>query len=50
MNWIEIAIWRQTYDPHGFMSEVQRMIIESALMRGDTRTAKLHLRDWKIPS
>lgn len=50
MNWVAIICWRQTYDPHGFLSEVQRMIIESALMRGDTRTAKLHLRDWKIPS
>jgi hypothetical protein len=43
-----IICWRQTFDPHGHMSEVQRMIVESALMRGDTRTARLHLRDWRI--
>jgi hypothetical protein len=48
MNWIEVIAWRQTFDPHGRMSELQRMIVESALKRGDTRTAKIHLRDWKL--
>jgi len=48
MNWIAIICWRQTYDPHGRMSDLQRTIVESALMRGDTRTAKIRMRDWKI--
>lgn len=48
MNWIEIAVWRYVHDPYGRMSELQRMIVDSALMRGDIRTAKLHLTDWKI--
>jgi hypothetical protein len=50
VHWIEIICWCQTYDPHGFMSQVQRMIIASALMRDDVKTAKQHLIDWKIPS
>jgi hypothetical protein len=48
VNWIEIICWRQTYDPRGFMSDLQRMIVVSALMRGDTKTAKQHMIDWKI--
>jgi hypothetical protein len=48
MSWIEIICWRQTYDPREFMSVLQCMIVESALMRGDTKTAKQHMIDWKI--
>jgi len=50
MNWVAIICWRRTHDPHGFLSDVQRMIIDSALMRDDVKTAKQHLIDWKIPS
>lgn len=45
---IEVIAWLQKFDPHYYMTEVQRMVVTSALYRGDFEKAKQLLVDWKI--
>lgn len=41
-----IVAWIQTADPNSRMTEVQREIVHSALMRDDVTKAKAFVRDY----
>ena len=46
MNWIVISGWIRTYDPDNRLLYVQRLMVESALMRDDVKTAKKYINDF----
>ena len=46
MNWIEIGLWIRANDPHYRLSYVQHLMVESALMRDDVKTAQKYINDF----
>lgn len=49
MNEFQIGAWIERHVPHDkYLTQVQREVIKSALLRDDTTKAKQMLIDWRI--
>jgi hypothetical protein len=47
VNEVERFLWREKH-VRGFLTNIQRELIDSALTRDDVEQAKKFLRDWKV--